>query len=349
MMKRIWSICCSLKLAIVLTSIITGITIIGSLVMHFNPQLFGGLNALSLRQWYNDYGSRAPLLSSWFYLTGFLLMLLAINTGCCFTDWLLRIRSSWRKSGEYLIHLGFLLIIVAYFWGSFTGTRSEGDRFNIGQTRAIAALPGHYLRLDAFEPVMNATGRPVDMKSSVSLLKGDQIVHSGFIHSNTPLIYNNLTIVPASYGQETIGYNVLLTELNRPARIAAGSTIHLKDQIRLNILKFQSDAYRAGDQIIARGTDAINPAIFVRVSRNDESIWSGWLFLREPLPLLLQDAGFGFVVQSPIHRFYSLLTLNTDPGMRLALIGSICMTIGVLLALFSFYYKRQRGDRPDII
>ena len=348
MLQRIWSICCSLKLAIVITSIATLIAIGGSLVMHFNPELFGGLDALSLKDWHNGYGSRAPFLSGWFYLTGLLLALLGINTGCCFIDWLLRIKSRWRKTGEYLIHLGFVLIIIGYFWGSFAGTRSEGNRFNIGQTKSISALPGHYLRLDAFETVLNENGRPVDMKSSVTLLKGDQVIKSGDVHSNTPLIYNSLTVVPATYGQETIGYNVHLKELNKPARIIAGNTVGLKNQTSLRILEFYADATRIGRQVIRRSNNAVNPAIRIQLNQNGQSIWNGWLFLREPLPKLLQQSGFSFSVRSPINLTYSVLTINSDPGMSLALIGSICLTIGVIFALFSFYYKRQRGDRPEI-
>jgi cytochrome c biogenesis protein len=348
MLQRIWNLCCSLKLAIVLTSIATIIAIGGSLVMHFHPNLFGGLDALSLSAWHTGYGSKSLSLTAWFYLTGFLLALLGLNTGCCFIDWLFKIRVRWRKTGEYLIHLGFVLIIIAYFWGSFAGTRSEGNRFNIGETKPITALPGHYLRLDDFETVLNESGRPVDMKSSLSLLKGDQVVKSVQVHSNTPLIYDSLTVVPASYGEETVGYDVMLTALNRPAKIAASSHIELKEQTTLTIQKFYADATRIGNRVVRRNANSINPAILVQVSQAKVNIWSGWIFLREPLPLFLQQKGFNFVVKRPINRVYSVLTLNTDPGMRLALTGSICLTIGVIFTLFSFYYKRQRGDRPDI-
>jgi cytochrome c biogenesis protein len=348
MLQRIWAVCCSLKLAIVITSITTLVAIAGSLVMHFNPGVFGGLDALSLNRWHSDYGSHNLLLTFWFYLTGLFMTLLAINTGCCFIDWLFRLRSRWRKTGEYLIHLGFVLIIIAYFWGSFSGSRSEGNRFNIGQTRPIAALPGHYLRLDDFKTIKNTHGRPVDMISSVSLLKGDQLIKSSKVHSNTPLIYNSLTVVPGSYGQETIGYMVTLPALGKTARIVADSHIDLKDQKRLQIVKFYGDAMRVGRRVIPRSNTVNNPAILTQLSQNGTIIWDGWLFLRQPLPEPLREAGFQFFVQNPINLTYSVLTLNTDPGMRLALLGSVILTTGVTFALFSFYYKRRRGDRPEI-
>ena len=349
MLNRIWSLCCSLKLAIVLSSLATAIAIAGSLIMHFNPAAFGNLDGSSFSDWHAAYGSKTPLLTAWFYFTGLLLVLLSLNTLCCFIDWLQRFRSRWRKSGEYLIHLGFVLIIIAYFWGSFAGSRSEGNIFQIGQTKPITALKGHYLRLDAFEPVLNAQGRPLDMKNHVSLLKGDQVLLSEVVRTNTPMIYNGVTIVPASFGQETIGYNVILPAFRSTVAIRAGYSIDLLAGTRLDIFTFYSDAMQAGNRVIQRSQQAINPAIRARLSREGETVWNGWYFLRQPLPEPLREAGFAFVVREPITRPYSMLTINSDPGLTVALIGSISMTVGVIFAMFSFYYKRQRGDRPDIV
>lgn len=349
MLQRIWSTCCSLKLAIVITSLATGVAISGSLLMHFNPEIFGNLDAMTLREWHIAYGSSRPLMSIWFYLTGTLLMLLALNTICCFIDWLFRFKVRWRKTGEYLIHLGFVLIIIAYFWGSFAGSRSEGNIFQIGQTKPIAALKGHYLRLDAFEPLFNAQGRPIDMKNSVSLLKGDKVLLSEVVQTNTPLIYKGITVVPASFGQETIGYNVILPTFRSTVDIRAGYSIDLLNETKLDIFTFYSDAIQTGNQVRQRSQQAINPVIQARLTKDGKILWSGWYFLRQQLPEVLREAGFTFVVREPITRPYSMLTINSDPGLRLALIGSISMTLGVVFALFSFYYKRRRGDRPDII
>ena len=349
MLKRIWSVCCSLKLAIIITSISTLIAISGSLVMHFNPADFGDLDAMSFVEWQNRYAAQSPGMSLWIYATGGLLALLALNTLCCFIDWLYRFSSRWRKTGEYLIHLGFSLIIIAYLWGSYAGTRSQGNTFQIGQTKPIAALKGHYLRLDAFEPLFNFQGRPIDMKNSVSLLKGDQVLLSTVVQTNTPLIYDGVTVVPASFGQETIGYNVILTAFQSTVSIRAGYSIDLLEETKLDIFTFYINAFQVGNQVVQRNQRAVNPAIQARLTRNGEVLWSGWYFLRQPLPEPLHKAGLDFVVREPITRPYSMLTINSDPGLSLALIGSICMTIGVGFALFSFYFKRRRGDRPDII
>ncbi len=51
---------------------------------------------------------------------------------------------------------------------------------------------------------------------------------------------------------------------------------------------------------------------------------------------------------APIFQTYAVLTVNSDPGARLALSGAPAMLAGVCLALVSFYRKRRRGERPDI-
>ncbi len=91
-----------------------------------------------------------------------------------------------------------------------------------------------------------------------------------------------------------------------------------------------------------------NPAMRVDLRSSDGGAWSGWYFLRGPLPRELADAGVFLRPVEPIYRTYSLLSVNRDPGSGIALAGSLCMGIGVVLAFFSFYLKRARGDRPAV-
>jgi len=60
-------------------------------------------------------------------------------------------------------------------------------------------------------------------------------------------------------------------------------------------------------------------------------------------------ASYGQTMRGGRYLPYSILTINYDPGANLALTGGIAMGCGVVLTLFSFYRKRTRGDRPDII
>ena len=250
--SRIWKLLCSLKLTIVLASAATLLSIGGSLLMPFNPQAFSGIEELPLGTWLQQ-GQSA--LTWWIPLGGGLVVLLGINTFCCFVDWLCHFRARWRKCGEYLIHLGFVLILIAFLWGSHAGYRSSDIGLLRGQSKL---LPRHgvSLKLEEVEPIFNQNGRPIEIRNTLALYRGEELLKRAETRSNHPLTWRGLLVIPTSFGQTN---------------------------------------------------------------------WGG-----RPTP-------------------YSILTINYDPGAPLAFVGSLSMGAGVLLTLVSFYRKRARGDRPDII
>jgi hypothetical protein len=348
LLKYIWGWCCSLKLTIVLASLATLLTMVGSLVMHFNPAVFSGLDMQILNDWWNTRGADNINLSWWLPATGIASVLLALNTLCCFIDWLGKLKSRWRKTGEYCIHLGFVLIVLAFCWCGFTGWRLPEQAIQIGQTLPLPDMPGHYLRLDNFEPLMGESGRPLDMISDVSLLRGDEVLRKGQVKTNTPLTWGGLVVVPVSFGQSADGFK--FATANGIVELRQGSELELVDSgLTLKVMTFWPDAARSGrGQVAYRGNRLSNPAFEFELTRAGQKIWQGWYLLREGLPRELRRYGIMMQPTDPISRYYSVLTANYDPGAYIALAGSIFMGFGVWLALFSFYYKRSRGDRPDI-
>lgn len=335
MISRLWSWLCSLKLAVVLASLATITAIAVSLLIHFNPQVFATLDQFELSDWYTNFGSKAPSLTIWFYLTGILVILLAINTYCCFIDWLSHLRVRWRKTGEYLIHLGFVLIVAAYFWGSFSGSRRADVALAPGQLLPLPEMPGYFLRLDQIEPVIGSGGYPVDFHQTVSLLHGDQPEQTLTLAANTPLIVGDLVIVATGTRPQIFGYSVLLPELRRAANLFPGAEIDLAGTTHLQVQDIRFDGPLA-------------PLLQLALIDGTTQIWQGWYSMRQPPPEQLRAAGFRPVVNRPLQQIGSVLTIHRDPGRRLALFGAGLLTIGVILALFSFYAKRRRGERPEV-
>src|SRR5210317_2159466 len=99
-LQRLWSLACSLKLAIALASAATILIMSGSLVMHFNPAIFGSMEQEIMAKWLPDAWARAPGLVFWVPLSGICVILFGVNTLCCSIDWLLKIKARWRKTGE---------------------------------------------------------------------------------------------------------------------------------------------------------------------------------------------------------------------------------------------------------
>lgn len=349
LLNRTWKLLCSLKLAIVLASAATLLVMGGSLLIPFNPRIFGGMDQTVLADWLRTVGAARPDLSWWVFAAGALLLLLGVNTLCCFIDWLRNLRARWRKSGEYLIHLGFVLVLAAYVWGSLAGFRSEGSRIFVGETQEIASLPGHSLRLDAFEPTFNESGRPVDMLSTVALLRGDAVLAQSVVRTNTPLTHGGLIVVPASFGRLPAGFHFFLSGRGA-VPLSVGSRLELGGGRLLRVLDFYPDALPRGDGEAAyRGEELGNPALRLELLQPDREPWRGWYFLRGELPYPLIEAGVRMWPTEPLYRVFSVLTVNYDPGAPLALAGAVAMLAGVLLAAGSFYYKRSRGDRPEVV
>jgi len=347
MLTRIWNLLCNLKLTIWLASITTVLTMAGSIVMIKFPKTFGSIDQMILADWFARFGQTRPELSWWLGIVFAAVLLLGLNTLCCFLDWLLRIRARWRKSGEYLIHLGFILCLVAFVWGSLAGSRSEGNAIRVGDTLPLDShLPGHALRLDAFEPVF-INGQFSDMRSTLTLLHDGRELRQQVIRLNHPLTEGDLIVLPATFAQEAEGFRC--DSPQGSVELRPGSVMRLADGKVLRTLRFFPDVQRGGDgRIYPVGDEVNNPAFELELLHPQDDPWRGWYLLREGLPAPLVAAGLQLRPREPLLRAVSVLTINRDPGAELAKLGGILMGLGVVLALVSFYAKRRRGDRPEL-
>jgi hypothetical protein len=348
LLHRLWLLGCSLKLAIALASAATLLIMGGSLVMHFNPAIFAGMEEDIMARWLPWAWSQAPLLVVWVPLSGICVLLFAINTLCCLIDWLLKIKARWRKTGEYLIHAGFILLSIAFLWGNISGFRSGPHRIFQEGHLAIPNMPGLSLRLEKFTPQLEPSGRPLDMLNQVSLWDNGTQVAEALVRMNHPLIYNGLVILPTSFGQELDGF-----KFHMPGRgvieLRTGNRLSISSEINIVLHKMLPDARRNNQgRVIQTGSRLNNPAMLISLQGPSGKLWEGWYFLRSPLPRQLREAGIALRPTEPVFKTFSLLTINRDPGDKMAAMGAGCITLGVFFALFSFYRKRAHGDRPEV-
>jgi cytochrome c biogenesis protein len=346
--QRLWDIGCSLKLAIALASVATLLIMGGSLIMHFNPSIFAGMEQEIMARWLPQAWNRAPLLVLWVPLSGLCVLLFGLNTLCCLIDWLFKIKARWRKTGEYLIHAGFILLVIAYLWGNISGFRSGPHRIFPGDRIAIPNMPQYSLQLEEFTPQLEPSGRPLDMLNRVSLWKGEHLITEALVHINHPLIYDGLVILATSFGQDLQGFRFQM-QGRGVVDLKPGSRLPGPAETTLVIHKLLTDARRNSQgRVMQVGSRLNNPAMQISLQSPTGELWEGWYFLRDPLPGELRKAGFSLRPYEPIYKTFSLLTINRDPGDKLALAGSICISLGVIFAFFSFYRKRAQGDRPEI-
>ncbi|MDT8441073.1 MAG: cytochrome c biogenesis protein ResB [Desulfuromonadales bacterium] len=346
--QRLWSWGCSLKLAIYVASLATLLIMGGSLTMHKHPQLFGPMDDMLMADWLAGAWQQAPQRVWWIPASALCLVIFAINTLCCLIDWLLKIGSRWRKTGEYLIHTGFILLVIAYGWNSFAGFRSGPHRLFPGERLELRPMPGYAIQLEEFTAELSDTGRPLDMINRLSLWRDEAPIKEREVRINQPLTHGGLVVLATSFGRSLTGFTFHL-----PGRglldLAPGSRLELDDGGSLTVLALLPNVRRtSADQVQPIGDQLGNPALQLRLQRADGSSWQGWYLLREPPPRELRAVNLHLRPMEPRFRDYSLLTINRDPGSGLAAAGALCMTFGVLLAFVSFYAKRARGDRPEV-
>ncbi len=348
MMKKIWNLLTSLKLAIILASLATATLIAGSLIMHVRPDLFGGLDQKTLSLIYSNASRQAPLLSLWVPVAGVLIAAFALNTLCCLLEWLSQIRRRWRKLGEYLIHLGFCLLVIAFFWGDLKGERQSRQIF-LGEKTVLEKSDGLSIRADELRPVFDEkTRRPLKAVNHLTLFKEGQEVSRQTIGANRPLVRDGYIVLPASYGQAVRGFTFSLPG-HQPTLLEPGKRLQLAGEKYLEVLDFAPHARRMNSQVINLSERLVEPAFHLRLTQNDAVLWEGWYFLRHPVPETLRQEGVGLRPLAPVEQTYAILTVNHDPAIQLAKAGGYCMTAGVFWALFSYYAKRRRKDRPEIV
>jgi cytochrome c biogenesis protein len=186
------------------------------------------------------------------------------------------------------------------------------------------------------------------MLSTLTLLRDGREVRRQTIRLNHPLTHGGLVVLPASFGRSADGFSFLVAG-HGIAPLQAGGSLSLEGGTALRAVRFYPHAARLADGGAALlGEDLGDPAIELELLRPNREPWRGWYFLREGLPYPLVEAGVRLWPAEPLYRVYSVLTVNRDPGAGLALLGAVLMGCGVVFALGSFYYKRARGDRPDI-
>ncbi len=347
-LQRLWDLGCSLKLAIYVASAATLLIMGGSLVMHYNRRIFGNMDAATITAWFADAWAKAPQLTWWLPVTGVLLVIFGLNTLCCLCDWLAHFKARWRKSGEYLIHTGFLLLLIGYAWGNLAGFRAEPRQLSPGESLTLPELPAYSVRLDSFTPAFSPEGRPLDMVNEVTLLHNGTEVARGSVRTNQPLLHDGLVIIATSFDQRLAGFRCRLGGVGT-VELFPGSRIRLPDGASLGVLELLGDARRgSAGQVIPISDQLGDPAMQLVLFRTDGTTWQGWYFLREAPPDALIAAGAVPQPLQPIGGYVSLLTINRDPGIGITLAGGVCLTVGVLFAFFSFYRKRARGDRPQV-
>jgi cytochrome c biogenesis protein len=187
------------------------------------------------------------------------------------------------------------------------------------------------------------------MTATVALLRGDGEIARHRVRTNSPLMHDGLAVIPLTVVPEVAGLRVFTSGIGF-FDLIPGAQFSLPTGAVLSVRTFHPWGTRLPDgSVIRQGDDPVRPAVELELAAPGETPWRGWYFTDEGTPAPLRKAGIHLQPTDTVPSYSGVFAVNRDPGAPVALAGGILMSVGVLLALYSFYAKRARGDRPEIL
>jgi len=339
-MKAIWRFFASTELTIILAILICINAAWGSIVSMKNPAVFQALDQAILFPWLFTIGKANFNISLWIFILVILTTIFAINTTVCTLDKLysiLKDKRPWQSFFPQIVHIGFLIALLGHLVGSIYGFRSPGNFVFQGQAIKVPTQPGLLLRLDDIEMKTSRKAGLEDLKTKVTLLKGEKEILKYNIQLNGPLIYKSIAFYHADQGQAPSGLVLRIGEedfrikFGGAFRTAQGAIFKLGSIIPDFAMDEQGNPF-------SRSQEYRNPYQEI-ISISGKKDWLPLSALGSSVNLEGQTIELVDYINTP----YVVLNINKDPGIWFIIVGSAVLVVGMILLLF------LRGERGELV
>ncbi len=321
-MKLIYDFLKSQKTGIIVGFAVTGLLIIGSLIMNYFPESYEGLSGEDITFFFNE----PKLIHTWFYLMFIAFAMYGICIFICTLDSILRkVKARSKKVALYgasIVHIGFLVTLVAHLVG---GIWSESGRpITIADTWVQS---GEYeLKVTGLDSTTYPNGMPRKIKAQMKIRK-DGKEFDDTLGYNNPVLLDSGTkaFLLRNYGNMP---NSVVLNIDGQTR-----TLNLKDVIELNGLRvLLANLYMPPQfplpviQLVSKGNDNKYNQTYVRIGRQNVQNINGI------------DVVFEDIKSIPA----VVVTTKKNPSIPLTLIAIGCFGSGMLLVIFRTAYKMVR-------
>jgi hypothetical protein len=321
-MKQIYDFFKSQKTGIIVGFAVTGLLIIGSLIMNYCPESYEGLSGEDITFFFKE----PKLIHTWFYLMFVAFAMYGICIFICTLDSILRkVRARSKKVALYgasIVHIGFLVTLVAHLVG---GIWSESGRpITIADTWVQA---GEYeLKVTGLDTTTYPNGMPRKITAQMKIRK------DGKEYDDT-LGYNNPVLLDCGTKQF-----LLRNYGNMPNSIVMnidGETVTLsvKDVIDINgtdvliaNLYMPPQFPKPVLQLVSKGKTGKYEQTYVRIGKQNVQNIKG------------VDVMFLDIKSTPA----VVVTTKKNPSIPLTLIAIGCFGSGMFLVIFRTAYKMVR-------
>jgi len=321
-MKKIYGFLKSQKTGIIVGFTVTGLLIIGSLIMNYCPKSYEGLSGEDITFFFNN----PKPIHIWFYIMFVAFAMYGICIFACTVDSIFRkVKARSKKIplyGASIVHIGFLITLVAHLVG---GIWSESGRpLTIADTWVKS---GDYeLKVTGLDSTSYPNGMPKRVTAQVKVRK-DGREFDDTLGYNNPVLLDSGTkaFLLRNYGDMP---GAVVLNIGGETR-----TLNIKDVIEINgsrvllaNLILPPQYPRPVIQLVSKGKGDKYDQTFVRIGREYAKSVKG-------VDVIFEDIKSTQAV---------VVSTKINPSIPLTLIAIGCFGSGMLLVIFRTAYKMVR-------
>ncbi|MCD6586240.1 MAG: cytochrome c biogenesis protein ResB [Desulfobacteraceae bacterium] len=266
-------------------------------------------------------------------------------------------KNRWTRLGIYAVHLSIILMIAGGMVGSLFGFDGfvnipEGESVDsiLRRNNQPEVKLNFKIKCDDFDLTLYESGLPKEYRSSLSLIRNDQIIIQKNIIVNDPLRFEGINIFQSSYGKipstETIPVNKFTVTITEKA---SGLIYNKKAAIETPIeMPGNSGTLVVVDfrrSIPYHGIDMPNAFLCRMDNRNGEPEHfiipadSPRFDVMRKGDFIISINNVEFKDVVPEIQYYTGLQVTKDPGVPIVYVGFLFMIIGCYVTFFMFHQK----------
>jgi len=257
-------------------------------------------------------------------------------------------RGTLREIGSALLHFSLLPLLAGGLIAILTGF-SYMQRLHPGEAAEVRNR-SFKLRCESFTLERNEQGEVKDYKSGLTIISNtnETLAHK-VIEVNHPLVYKGIKIYQSSYSMDPAGIDSIRLVVTGPEIGTVGKGVQLNlgeggvipgSNVIITAEDFIPDFMydTKTKQVMSRSSEHNNPALFVRLFKDSDTLFSGWVFQKFGM-MHHEDGTYGVSFVSYVPQQSTGLLIKENPGSSVIWFGILGMTLGVFLV---FWVPRRR-------
>lgn len=304
---------------------VTGLLIIGSLIMNFQPGQYAGLSGEDISFFFHY---RKPI-HLWFYFLFFACVIYGINTSLCTLDSIIKKAKSRTKKitlyGASIVHVGFVITLIAHLIGGLYSSTEPP----VSVADAWADMGGVEMKVTDLKTSSYPNGMPKKIEALVTVRKGG-VEFADTLGYNNPVLLDHgvFEILMRDYGW--IASSVVLQVDDRTCNLQINETFTINTaRMRVADLYMPPQYRYPVVKLVSTADGGKTQQFFVPIGKNNAEEIQG------------SKIAFVDIKSSP----GVLVSVKHNPSIPLTFVTIFFFSIGMILVIFRIV-GRVSASRP---